>query len=101
MLAGVFSPALRGLASPDLTGPVPGALAALGADVPALNRMLYLEIKFFLTDQSTNGTYVTFTGEPEIVLRREEVMLRRTGRISFGHSGADAGGDSVEFAIKS
>ena len=57
--------------------------------------------KFFLTDQSTNGTYVTFAGEPEIVLRREEVMLRRSGRITFGHSGADAGGDSVEFSVKS
>ena len=57
--------------------------------------------KFFLTDQSTNGTYVTFTGEPEIVLRREEVMLRRSGRIAFGHSGAEAGGDSVEFSVKS
>jgi hypothetical protein len=57
--------------------------------------------KFFLTDQSTNGTYVTFIGEPEIVLRREEVMLRRSGRIAFGHSGAEAGGDSVEFSVKS
>ena len=57
--------------------------------------------KFFLTDQSTNGTYVTFTGEPEIVLRREEVMLRRSGRITFGHSGTEASGDSVEFAVKS
>lgn len=57
--------------------------------------------KFFLTDQSTNGTYVTFAGEPEIVLRREEVMLRRSGRIVFGHSGSDAGGDSVEFSVKS
>jgi len=57
--------------------------------------------KFFLTDQSTNGTYVTFAGEPEIVLRREEAMLRRSGRIVFGHSGSDAGGDAVEFSIKS
>jgi adenylate cyclase len=57
--------------------------------------------KFFLTDQSTNGTYVTFSGEPEIVLRREEVMLRRSGRITFGHSGADGTGDSVEFSVKS
>jgi class 3 adenylate cyclase len=57
--------------------------------------------KFFLTDQSTNGTYVTFSGEPEIGLRREEVMLRRSGRIVFGHSGADAQGDSVEFAVRS
>ena len=57
--------------------------------------------KFFVTDQSTNGTYVTFAGEPELVLRREEVMLRRSGKIAFGHSGAEAGGDSVEFSIKS
>jgi hypothetical protein len=42
--------------------------------------------KFFLIDQSTNGTFVTFDGEPEIVLLREEVMLRGRGRISFGHS---------------
>ena len=57
--------------------------------------------KFFLTDQSTNGTYVTFAGESEIVLRREEAMLRRSGRIVFGHSASDAGGDVVEFSIKS
>ncbi|HEX5611563.1 MAG TPA: adenylate/guanylate cyclase domain-containing protein [Burkholderiales bacterium] len=58
--------------------------------------------KFFLIDQSTNGTYVTFAGEPEIALRREEVMLRRTGRIVFGHSaGADAQTESVEFSLRS
>lgn len=56
--------------------------------------------KFFLTDQSTNGTYVTFVGEPEIALRREEVMLRRSGRIVFGHSGADAQAESVEFSVR-
>jgi asparagine synthase (glutamine-hydrolysing) len=54
VLSGVFGPRLRDLASPDLMGPVPGALAALPADVPALNRMLYLEIKFFLTDHNLN-----------------------------------------------
>jgi len=42
--------------------------------------------KFFLVDQSTNGTFVAFDGEPEIVLMREEVMLRGRGRISFGHT---------------
>jgi hypothetical protein len=31
--------------------------------------------KFFLIDQSTNGTFVTFDGEAELVLRREEIML--------------------------
>jgi len=56
--------------------------------------------KFFLVDQSTNGTYVTFSGEAEIALRREEVMLRRSGRIVFGH-GASADAESVEFSIRS
>lgn len=55
--------------------------------------------KFFLTDQSTNGTYVSFAGEREIALRREEVMLRRSGRIVFGHSAADPAGDAVEFTL--
>jgi class 3 adenylate cyclase len=41
--------------------------------------------KFVLVDQSSNGTYVTFDGEREIQLRREEMMLRGRGRISFGH----------------
>ncbi len=42
--------------------------------------------KFALIDQSSNGTYVTFEGERELLLRREEVLLRGNGRISFGHA---------------
>src|SRR5688572_24983621 len=57
--------------------------------------------KFFITDQSSNGTFITFSGEGEVALRREEAMLRRSGRIVFGHSAADATGDSVEFAVRS
>jgi len=56
--------------------------------------------KFFIIDQSSNGTYITFAGEPEIVLRREEVMLRRSGRIVFGHSASDGSGETVEFAVR-
>jgi class 3 adenylate cyclase len=55
--------------------------------------------KFFLIDQSTNGTYVTFAGEDEVVLRREEVMLRNQGRISFGHSIADSDLETVDFVV--
>jgi predicted component of type VI protein secretion system len=55
--------------------------------------------KFFLVDQSTNGTFVTFDGEAEIALRREEVMLRGRGTITFGHSAAEAGGETVTFAL--
>ena len=54
--------------------------------------------KFFLIDQSTNGTFVTFDGESEIVLLREEVMLRGRGRISFGHSSVD-NEETVRFSM--
>ena len=54
--------------------------------------------KFFLVDQSTNGTFVTFDGEPEIVLLREEVMLRGRGRISFGHTSTD-NEETVRFSM--
>ncbi|HET9670477.1 MAG TPA: adenylate/guanylate cyclase domain-containing protein [Casimicrobiaceae bacterium] len=52
---------------------------------------------FVLVDHSSNGTYVTREGEPEIVLRREEFVLRGRGRISFGHAYATDPSESVEF----
>lgn len=54
--------------------------------------------KYFLVDQSTNGTFVAFAGEEELVLRREEVMLRGQGRIAFGRSVNEAGAEIVEFS---
>jgi class 3 adenylate cyclase len=54
--------------------------------------------KFVLIDQSTNGTYVTFEGEAEFALKREEVILRRKGFISFGHA-YDEGSEVVEFQV--
>jgi len=56
--------------------------------------------KFFLVDQSTNGTFVTFAGEAEITLRREEVMLRGQGRIAFGHSIGESREETVDFAVR-
>jgi adenylate cyclase len=56
--------------------------------------------KFFLVDQSTNGTFVTFAGEAELVLRREEVMLRGQGRIAFGHGLAESSEETVEFVLR-
>jgi class 3 adenylate cyclase len=56
--------------------------------------------KFFLVDQSTNGTFVTFAGEAEITLRREEVMLRGQGRIAFGHSIGESSKETVDFAVR-
>lgn len=56
--------------------------------------------KFFLVDQSTNGTFVAFANEPELVLRREELMLRGSGRIGFGHSLEQDGSEVVAFLVR-
>ena len=40
--------------------------------------------KFVITDTSSNGTYVTIQGEPEVLLQREELMLSKRGWIAFG-----------------
>jgi hypothetical protein len=41
--------------------------------------------KLVLVDVSSNGTYLTFHGEPEMPVRREEIVLHGHGSISFGH----------------
>jgi class 3 adenylate cyclase len=55
--------------------------------------------QFVLVDQSTNGTYVTFRGEGEFMLKREETILRGRGHITFGHASTDQGAEQVEFEL--
>lgn len=55
--------------------------------------------KFFLTDESTNGTFVAIKGEAEITLRHEGLMLRGQGRIAFGRSASESSEDTVEFSV--
>jgi class 3 adenylate cyclase len=62
-------------------------------------RIEHRQGKFMLTDLSTNGTFVTFEGESEISLRREEVMLRGTGRIAFGRSSSETVLHTVAFTV--
>lgn len=57
--------------------------------------------KFVLVDISTNGTYVSFQGEPEFTLKREETILRGRGRIVFGHAWKSDADDMVEFVVES
>ncbi|MDX5363516.1 MAG: FHA domain-containing protein [Pseudazoarcus pumilus] len=45
--------------------------------------------KFVLSDQSSNGTYVTIGNAPEFVLTREDAVLHGSGWISLGRSRAD------------
>lgn len=55
--------------------------------------------EFFLVDQSTNGTFVTVEGDAEIVLKREQLLLRGRGVICIGTSSAAAGAKTVAFAL--
>jgi class 3 adenylate cyclase len=57
--------------------------------------------KFVLMDQSTNGTFVLFDGEPEIVLKREEIPLRGRGWICFGDSVTQSNFNIMEFEVLS
>jgi hypothetical protein len=54
--------------------------------------------KFVIVDQSSNGTFVTVDGEPEIMLRREELMLRGRGHVTFGHAYQDDPTESLGFS---
>ena len=56
--------------------------------------------KFFLVDLSTNGTFVRIAGEAEMVLRREELMLRGQGRIAFGRSADEEGVETADFEVR-
>jgi class 3 adenylate cyclase len=58
----------------------------------------YRRGNFFLVDQSTNGTYVTVEGDAEILLKREQIMLRGRGVICLGHTAASKDGERVLFA---
>lgn len=54
--------------------------------------------KFVLIDHSSNGTYVTVQGEAEMVLRREELVLRGRGQMSFGHAYQDDPSEVLGFS---
>ena len=55
--------------------------------------------QFFLADQSTNGTFVTVDGDAEVILKREQILLRGRGVICLGHSTAAGQADAVTFAV--
>ena len=55
--------------------------------------------KFVLVDLSTNGTYVTVEGEKEVLLQREEFVLRKRGSITLGTPLVKAA-EGVEFDVE-
>lgn len=56
--------------------------------------------KFVLVDHSSNGTYVRIADGSEVVLRREELMLRGHGRIALGHRTGDPEATAIDFVCE-
>lgn len=57
--------------------------------------------KFFVIDQSTNGTHIKIEGGDESFLRREEMPINANGEISLGKSFKDSPSEIVIFTLKS
>ena len=55
--------------------------------------------KFFVIDQSTNGTHIKVDGTDESFLRREEMHITANGQISLGKSFADNPTEVVSFTL--
>jgi adenylate cyclase len=55
--------------------------------------------RYVLVDRSSNGTHVTLDGEESFILRRDDVMLRSHGWITFGQA-LDNTEEGVEFFVR-
>jgi adenylate cyclase len=57
--------------------------------------------KFFIIDQSTNGTHVQLDNAEDAFLRREEMPISSNGAISLGKSFAESPTEVVAFTLQS
>jgi len=55
------------------------------------------ESGYFYIDSSTNGSFVSFPGQMEVMVRKDEIQLRGSGRICFGSSRNDSLADYADF----
>ena len=56
--------------------------------------------KFFIIDQSTNGTHIKMDNADDAFLRREEMPITSNGKISLGKSFAEGPTEVVAFNLK-
>ena len=56
--------------------------------------------RFYYVDLSTNGSFVTLEDGVETVVRRDQVLLRGRGTLSFGHSAGAPGAELVTFVCE-
>jgi adenylate cyclase len=69
-------------------------------DPMASRRHAKIELRgghFVLVDQSSNGTFVVIAGAPEMLLKRQELVLYSSGKIAFGHSTSAGSAETVQF----
>lgn len=57
--------------------------------------------RFYLVDQSSNGTFLRPQGQPEIMLRRDEVVLTSSGLVSLGTPTSEAPHLCLHFTLQS
>jgi adenylate cyclase len=55
--------------------------------------------KFFIADQSSNGTYIRFSDGNVVHITRQEILLTGNGAISLGQSFAENPEELIEFSI--
>jgi class 3 adenylate cyclase len=55
--------------------------------------------KIFITDQSTNGTYIRSGGGNVVHITRQEILLAGNGTISLGRSFDDNSDELIEFSV--
>ncbi len=63
-------------------------------------RIEYRRDRFVLIDQSLNGTYVEMQGMVEVALRRDEIVLEKSGWISLGKSVAEQREQCLQFTVQ-
>ena len=62
-------------------------------------RIDYRNTRFLLTDQSTNGTYVTDPAGAEHLVRHDSFVLTGAGTISFGHTKMPGQKDLLRYTL--
>jgi class 3 adenylate cyclase len=63
-------------------------------------RIEYRRGKFFLIDQSTNGTFALVQGKKQISLKRDEAQLLGEGKIGLGREATADDPDLISYVIK-
>lgn len=63
-------------------------------------RIEYRRDRFILIDQSLNGTFLQMQGMAEVALRRDEIVLERSGLISLGKSVAEQRDMCLRFTVQ-